>query len=449
MESKKISIVGAGLIGSLLAIYLKKQGHTVTVYERRQDLRKADISAGKSINLALSDRGWKPLKEVGLEEELLKMIIPMKGRLMHNTERELTFQAYGKEGQAINSISRGGLNALLMDKAEELGAKFRFEHKCVDVNLDQTTIDLNDGKETFGVTSDLIFGTDGAFSAVRAAMQKTDRFSYSQSYIPHGYKELVIPATSSGDFAIDKNALHIWPRGDYMLIALPNLDASFTVTLFLPFEGNGHNFKNLDNDSAILKFFKDVFPDVLEHMPTLLKDFNSNPASSLVTVKSFPWVRNNTMVLGDAAHAVVPFYGQGMNCGFEDCYELNKFIENFGDDWESTLNLFGNSRPENANAIADLAVENFVEMRDSVSDGSFLLRKKIEAHLHELYPKRWIPQYSMVTFNDQFSYSYAMNVGRLQKIVMDEVMQTPGIETNWQNLDFEMIVGDLEELMKG
>jgi len=449
MQSKKISIVGAGLVGSLLAIYLKRHGHNVTVFERRKDLRKADISAGKSINLALSDRGWKPLKEVGLEEELLKMIIPMKGRLMHDSSGELTFQSYGKENQAINSISRGGLNALLIGKAEELGVAFNFEHKCIHIDLDNTELKLAHGSESFSIKSDLIFGTDGAFSTIRAAMQKTDRFTFSQSYIPHGYKELIIPPTSTGDFAMEKNVLHIWPRGAYMLIALPNLDASFTVTLFLPFEGKGYAFDNLDNDVAITQFFQDVFPDALKHMPTLLEDFKSNPASSLVTVKSFPWVRNNTMILGDAAHAVVPFYGQGMNCGFEDCYELNKFIENFGDDWRSILDLFGTSRPENANAIADLAIENFIEMRDRVADEAFLLRKKIESHIYSKYPKRWIPQYSMVTFKDSISYSYAKRVGDLQRQVMDEVMTTPDIAANWQNLDFEMIVGDLEELMKG
>lgn len=448
MQSKNISIIGAGLIGSLLAIYLRKQGHVITVYERRPDLRKADISAGKSINLALSERGWKPLKEVGLEEDLLGMIIPMKGRIIHDTAGQITFQPYGKEGQAINSISRGGLNSLLMSKAEELGVEFKFEHKCLDVNFEETKVHLSHDEIPFEVASDLIFGTDGAFSAVRAAMQKQDRFSYSQSYIPHGYKELVIPASATGDFAIEKNGLHIWPRGEYMLIALPNLDASFTATLFLPFEGEGYSFDNLQSDEQILSFFRKVFPDALEHMPTLLDDFRVNPASSLVTVKTYPWVNKNVMLLGDAAHAVVPFYGQGMNCGFEDCFELNKFIENYGDDWESIFEQFGRSRPENSNAIADLAIENFVEMRDKVADESFLLRKKIESHINNLFPKRWIPQYSMVTFNDQISYSYAMRVGIFQKQVMDEVMETPEIESNWQNLDFEMIVEDLEKLMK-
>ena len=446
MQQKKISIVGAGLIGSLLAIYLRKQGHNVTVFERRQDLRKTDISAGKSINLALSDRGWKPLKEVGLEEELLQMIIPMKGRIMHDKAGQITFQPYGKEGQAINSISRGGLNGLLMNKAEELGVQFKFEHKCLDVNLEETCLSLNDGEIDSVIQSDLIFGTDGAFSAVRAAMQKQDRFTYSQSYIPHGYKELVIPATATGDFAIDKNELHIWPRGEYMLIALPNLDGSFTVTLFLPFEGEGYAFENLNTDEEILSFFRKVFPDALEYMPTLLDDFRANPASSLVTIKSYPWIKKNTMVLGDAAHAVVPFYGQGMNCGFEDCFELNQTIEQFGDDWETIFKEFNLFRPQNANAIADLALENFIEMRDKVADKNFLLRKKIEAHINKLYPDKWIPQYSMVTFNDSISYSEAMAKGRLQQKIMDKVMSTPDISTNWEGLNFELLIEALEEL---
>jgi len=440
MQQKKISIVGAGLVGSLLAIYLRKQGHNVTVFERRQDLRKTDISAGKSINLALSNRGWKPLKEIGLEEELLNMIIPMKGRIMHDKAGYITFQPYGKEGQAINSISRGGLNSLLMDKAEELGVQFIFDHKCVDVDLEDTLLKLNNGESDFEIESDLIFGADGAFSAVRAAMQKQDRFTYSQSYISHGYKELIIPATASGDFAIDKNGLHIWPRGEYMLIALPNLDGSFTVTLFLPFEGEGYAFENLNTDEEILSFFREVFPDALEHMPTLLDDFRLNPASSLVTVKSYPWVKNNTMLLGDAAHAVVPFYGQGMNCGFEDCFEMNQTIERFGDDWDSIFESFNESRPQNANAIADLALENFIEMRDKVADENFLLRKKIEAHINKLYPEKWIPQYSMVTFNDAICYSEAMAKGKLQRKIMDNVMSQTNISTNWGSLDFESLI---------
>lgn len=445
MQPKKITIVGAGLIGSLLAVYLRKQGHSVTMFEGRPDLRKEKISAGKSINLALSDRGWRPLKEVGLEDDLLKMIIPMKSRLMHDMEGNLTYQPYGKEGQAINSISRGGLNALLMNTAEELGVDIQFNHKCIDVDFEHNLVEFNSKGKQFQIHSDLIFGTDGAFSAVRAAMQRTDRFTFSQSYIPHGYKELVIPATNTGGFAIEKNVLHIWPRGAYMLIALPNLDGSFTVTLFLPFEGKGYSFENLNTDDKVKAFFKEIFPDALEHMPTLLKDFNAHPASSLVTVKSYPWIRKNTMILGDAAHAVVPFYGQGMNCGFEDCYELNKLIEKNGDNWEKTFEEFNTSRPENTDAIADLAVENFVEMRDKVGDEMFLLRKKIEAHINDLYPDKWIPQYSMVTFNPDLGYAEAAKIGKIQRQIMDEVMAISNIKETWQNLDFKMIIEDLQE----
>lgn len=446
MQTKNISIIGAGLVGSLWAIYLRKMGHNVAVYERRPDLRNTDISAGKSINLALSNRGWRPLKEVGLQAELEKMIIPMKGRMMHDNTGKLTFQPYGKEGQVINSISRGGLNALLMNKAEQLGAAFYFEHKCVHVNLEKTTatFEFNKGRNT--ISPDFIFGTDGAFSVVRTSMQKTDRFNYSQTYIPHGYKELVIPATSSGQFAIDNNALHIWPRGEYMLIALPNLDASFTVTLFLPFEGGEYSFASLSNHQKVKSFFETVFPDVVQYMPTLVENFNAHPAASLVTVKCNPWVTNKTMLLGDAAHAVVPFYGQGMNCGFEDCYELNKMLGQHPENWEKAFADFNRKRPINANAIADLAVENFVEMRDKVADEKFLIRKKIEAKLHELFPDKWIPQYSMVTFNEDISYADAKKIGDLQNKVMDGVMANEQIFKNWQNIDFYKIITNLESI---
>ncbi len=444
MQTKQISIIGAGLVGSLWAIYLRRQGHQVTVFERRPDLRNSTLSAGKSINLALSNRGWQPLKEVGLQAELEKMIIPMKGRMMHDVQGNLTFQPYGKAGQAINSISRGGLNALLMNKAEALGAQFKFEHKCVEVDLAGTSFTWEHKGNTQTVRSDYIFGTDGAFSAVRAAMQKTDRFNYCQSYIPHGYKELVIPPTATGGFAIDKNALHIWPRGEYMLIALPNLDASFTVTLFLPFEGQGHSFASLHSDARVMAFFKEVFPDVLPHMPTLLDDFNAHPAASLVTVKCNPWVKNQTMLLGDAAHAVVPFYGQGMNCGFEDCFELNKILQKHPDNWEHAFAEFNSYRPTNANAIADLAIENFVEMRDRVADKQFLIRKKIEAELHERFPDKWIPQYSMVTFNEDISYAEAMETGSLQKQIMDKVMAGFTEPDSWNTLNYDAIVEALE-----
>jgi kynurenine 3-monooxygenase len=289
---------------------------------------------------------------------------------------------------------------------------------------------------------DLLFGSDGAFSRVRQAMEKTDRFNYEQYYIPHGYKELTIPATEDGDFAIAPNALHIWPRGQYMLIALPNLDKSFTCTLFFPFEGQP-SFESLQTPQQVLNFFKNTFPDSLTHLKNIQEEYFQNPTSSLVTVKCEPWVRNNCVLIGDAAHAIVPFYGQGMNAGFEDCYELNLLLNKYSDDWESTLTEYQELRKKDGDAIADLALHNFVEMRDLVADEKFLIQKKIEAKLHEKFPKKWIPLYSMVTFSD-LRYSEAYEIGQRQQAIMDEVMQKPDILENWESIDLEGIVNKLD-----
>ena len=441
-KKKHIVIIGAGLVGSLLSIYLRKRGCKVDVYERRPDMRKASMRAGKSINLALSNRGWRPLTEVGLEEALKKLIIPMKGRMMHDLEGNLSFQPYGKKGQAINSISRGGLNSLLMNTAESQGVKFHFEYKCDEIDFDRTIAYVENNDTSLDIHADLIIGADGAYSAVRNAMQKTDRFNFSQDYIPHGYKELSFPATASNDFAIDKNALHIWPRKDFMLIALPNLDKSFTVTLFMAFEG-GKSFNNIKTDEEIINFFETEFGDALKLMPDLVNEFNANPTSSLVTIRSYPWSKNNVSVIGDAAHAIVPFYGQGMIAGFEDCYVLNKLLDEHDDDWDSVLDEFQKQRKPDADAIADLALENFVVMRDKVADEQFLLRKKIESHIHSLYPDKWIPLYSMVTFNEDMRYSEALEKGNKQRAIMDEVMESLGPYQNWQKLDFNLIITKL------
>ncbi len=441
-KQNKITIIGAGLVGSLLSIYLRKRGYQVDVYERRPDMRSANIKAGKSINLALSNRGWRPLTEVGIEEELKKIIIPMKGRMMHNLEGKLSFQAYGKEGQAINSISRGGLNSLLMDTAESHGVNFHFEFRCTDIDFEHTHAHMEKDGRTEIISSDIILGADGAFSAVRQAMQKIDRFDYSQNYITHGYKELSFPPTAEGDFALDKNALHIWPRKDFMLIALPNLDKSFTVTLFLPFEG-ADAFENLQTDEEILTFFKNEFVDANELMPNLIEEFQNNPASSLVTVRCYPWVNKNVAVIGDAAHAVVPFYGQGMIAGFEDCYILNSLLDKHSDHWELAFDEYEKLRKPDGDAIAALALENFVVMRDKVADENFLLRKKIEAHIYALFPEKWIPLYSMVTFSENMRYSEALIKGKRQEVIMDKVMDSLIHEDDWQSLDFKAIVDQL------
>ena len=337
--TKNITIIGAGLVGSLLSIYLSKRGYKVKVFERRSDMRKEKINAGRSINLALSDRGLLALQKVGLLEEIKNISIPMHGRFIHTADGATAFQPYGKEGQYINSVSRATLNSKLMDLAEQQGAEIFFNHKCstVDWKTNKIVFELP-GSQLRIQDSELIFGADGAFSAARLQHQlQHDKFDYQQYYIDCGYKELTIPPAAGGGFAMEVNALHIWPRKDYMLIALPNLDKTFTCTLFFPFEGET-SFSKLDTKEKVKTFFEKTFPDAVPLMPDYINEFFTNPVSSLVTVKCFPWIREDKFALiGDAAHAIVPFFGQGMNCGFEDCRVLDELIGQNGDDWEAIL----------------------------------------------------------------------------------------------------------------
>ncbi len=449
---KNTTIIGAGLVGSLLSIYLSKRGHKVTVCERRGDMRKEQMSAGRSINLALSDRGLLALEKVGLADEIKKICIPMHGRFIHNQDGTTAFQPYGKEGQYINSVSRATLNMKLMDLAEEQGVHFNFSHKCETIDWNKNEISFETGElKTPGsrLTTqnfELLFGADGAFSAARLQHQlQHHKFDYQQYYIDCGYKELTIPPTADGDFAMEINALHIWPRKDYMLIALPNLDKSFTCTLFFPFEGE-QSFSKLDTEEKVKAFFETTFPDAVPLMPDYVNEFFNNPTSSLVTVKCFPWIREDKFALiGDAAHAIVPFFGQGMNCGFEDCRILDELIEANGDDWTTILSQYQTLRKPDADAIADLAVNNFTEMRERTADPQFLLQKKIEAKLHQKFPEKWIPAYSQVTFSPHIRYSEALQRGNKQEAIMQEVMNIEGIETKWQSEEIEnMIIAKME-----
>tara|TARA_R110002072_G_scaffold166686_7_gene320035 strand:- start:2839 stop:4179 length:1341 start_codon:yes stop_codon:yes gene_type:complete len=439
MAQKKISICGAGLVGSLLAIYLGKRGHQVELFERRPDMRANLIDGGRSINLAMSNRGWKALDGVGVGEEIRKISIPMYRRVMHDKEGNLSFQAYGKEGQAIYSVSRAGLNARLMDLAESTGnANINFNEKCSSVDFDTASASFTNYEtgESKTIESDLVFGTDGAFSAVRGAFQKTDRFNYAQEYIEHGYKELSIPPNEDGSHKMEKEALHIWPRGNYMLIALPNPDGSFTCTLFFPFEGKP-SFSQLDSTEKARKFFEEEFSDALELMPDFNKEWEENPTSSLVIIRCYPWVKNNKIsILGDASHAIVPFYGQGMNSGFEDCTILEELLSEHGENWDLVLDKFQKSRKPNADAIADLAMRNFVEMRDLTADPDFLLRKKIENRFYSKYPEKWMPLYSMVTFS-HIPYSEALKEGLRQDEIMEKIMAIPDIENKWDSMEVE------------
>jgi kynurenine 3-monooxygenase len=434
--SKNIVIVGAGLVGSLLSIYLSRRGYKVSLYERRNDIRKGKAEAGRSINLALSDRGLLALEKVGLAEQIKKIAIPMHGRFIHNKDGTTAFQPYGKEGQFINSVSRSELNKKLMDLAEQNKVEIHFNEKCSTIDWKENEIEFEntDSGNTTDVAADIILGADGAFSATRLQHQlQHDHFDYHQYYIDCGYKELTIPAGPGNSFQTEKNALHIWPRKDYMLIALPNLDGSFTCTLFFPFKGD-LSFEKLDTPEKIHTFFEKTFPDTRPLIPDIEKQFLHNPVSSLVTVKCFPWIRGeNFALIGDAAHAIVPFFGQGMNCGFEDCRILDELIEECGGNWSRILDKYQRSRKPDADAIADMALNNFIEMRDRTADPKFLLQKKIEARLHEKFPDKWIPAYSQVTFSPGIRYIDALRRGQMQEQIMQEVMQQNNIAEKWDD----------------
>lgn len=436
-HSKTIAVVGSGLVGSLLALHLKNAGHKVTVFDRRPDVRTVEFS-GRSINLAMSNRGWKALREAGIEDEIRKLAIPLYQRAMHVNSSPVYSQKYGKEGEAIYSISRGVLNRKMIDLAEGAGVEFRFEEKVWDVDLSEAKLFTGESEkgEWEEYNFDLIFGADGAFSRVRHKMQRQSRFNYSQDFIDVGYKELRIPANTDGGHKLDKNSFHIWPRGKFMLIAMPNLDGSFTCTLFLPFEGEV-SFENLRTEGEAENFFSEYFPDIKDEISNLTRDFFRNPTSALVTVKCYPWTYNDKIALvGDAAHAIVPFFGQGMNAGFEDISELSRLENEYGDDWEAIFREYQSIRKPNADAIAELSYRNFVEMSSKTADPDFLLRKKIEKRFAEKYPEKWIPVYSRVTFSEK-PYSEALQIGDRQAAIMDEVMSYPDISEKWDSEEVE------------
>jgi kynurenine 3-monooxygenase len=439
--SKQISIVGAGLVGSLLSIYLAKKGYKINIYERRPDMRKTAAYAGRSINLALSDRGWRGLEGIGIADEIKKIALPMYGRFIHNKDGSTAYQPYGKDKQAIYSVSRAEINMKLMDLAEQQpNIKIHFDKKCTHINRQklEASFEDNNTKENSTITSDILFGADGAFAASRLNMQLTnDRFEYNQHYINCGYKELIIPPNKNGEFLMDKEALHIWSRGSFMMIALPNPDGNFTCTLFMPFDGP-KSFNALQTDEQILTFFNEEFADAVPLMPTLVHDFKTNPTASLVTVKCFPWVFDNKIALiGDAAHAIVPFYGQGMNCCFEDCVVLNELVEKYNHNWDEIMQNYQALRKPDGDAIADLAVANYIEMQDKTADPKFLLQKKIEAKFSAKYPNKWTPLYSMVTFSPHIRYSQALATGLKQQAIMDKIMELPNIESIWENEHIE------------
>ena len=429
-----ITIVGAGLVGSLCAVYMTKRGHRVTIFERRKDLRSEIITAGKSINLALSERGWTALKKVGIDHQVMKISIPMYKRIMHDMEGNLSEQPYGNQEQAIYSVSRAQLNVLMMEMAEKNGATLHFNEKCVGANLEEAIATFENTKTATKqeISADLLIGADGSLSAVREQMVKKYQHEYEYNEIEHDYKELLIPAGENGTHLLDKNALHIWPRGNFMLIALANLDGSFTCTLFAPKKGK-NSFEGLNSKQEVKNYFTTIFPDFVSLVPNLYQQWSTNPTSDLGIVKTFPWhVKDASIIIGDAAHATVPFYGQGMNAGFEDCRILDELLDKYKDNLEICFNEYSKVRKPNGDGVQDLSMQNFVVMRDKTSDPKFLLQKKIEKKFANLYPDKWTPLYSMVSFTN-IPYAEVWKIGMKQEKLMQNIMSTPNIEKIWES----------------
>jgi kynurenine 3-monooxygenase len=400
-----------------MAVFLGRAGHRIKVYERRPDPRDRAAGRGRSINLAISTRGLAALERVGLAGKLLEVAVPMRGRMVHAIDGGLTFQPYGHQAHhVIHSVSRAGLNRLLVETAEAMpNVEVHFGQRCVDVDLEHALgafVDIDNGRTTT-VPADLLIGADGAFSEVRLAMQKTDRFDYTQSFLEHGYKELTIPPAEGGGFRMERNALHIWPRGGFMMIALPNVDGSYTCTCFWPFRGE-NSFAALATREEVGSYFEKTFPDAVPMMPDLGDDYLLNAVGSLVTVRCAPWrFKDRAALLGDAAHAVVPFYGQGANAAFEDCIVLDECLREYADDTSEALASYERRRKPHADALADLAIENFVEMRDKTASKTFLLGKRVEKLLAKILPVRFVPLYYMVTFS-RTPYADAVHRARAQ-----------------------------------
>jgi kynurenine 3-monooxygenase len=464
---KDVTIVGAGLAGSLLAIYLAKRGIKVDVFEARGDMRLEEVAAGRSINLALSDRGIAALREVGMDEYMLAEAVPMYGRMIHSPTRDTKLLPYsGRQGECINSVSRSGLNIALMNEAEKYeGVSFRFNERCEE-------FDCATGTPRFSLAGTIqaatVIAADGAGSAVRQAMeQQLAEMQSNSAFLDHGYKELHIPPGPNGEFLLEKNALHIWPRHQFMMIALPNFDGSFTCTLFLAHNARNPSssegafqsedettrdtlptgrvpaFDTLSSEAALIEFFEREFPDAVPLMPTLVEDFFANPTGQLGTLKCWPWnLDGRALLLGDSAHAIVPFYGQGMNCAFEDVRVLDSLIEIHGKDWKTIYDEYGKLRKVNTDAIADMAEENFYEMRDATADPVFQRKRELETKLEQTYPD-YFSKYSMVTFREDLPYLVAKERGNAQDRLLMEICST--VESV-SHLDLEDVINAISAL---
>src|SRR5216110_3973184 len=430
----KFVLIGSGLAGGLLAAYLGRRGYDVDLYERRADPREGNIVGGRSINLAISTRGIHALEQIGIADETLRYAIPMRGRMIHDKSGALHFAPYDVDPKkCINSIERASLNTTVIEAAQRYpSVRVHFNHKCTDVDLNSATARLvsetaarapqlrGDDAPVAEMTAqgDTVIGVDGAFSAVRQSMQMhIDSFEYDESYLAHGYKELTIPPGPDGSWRMEKNALHIWPRKSFMMIALPNPDGSFTCTLFWEFEGP-RSFATTKTDDDVRRSSEEEFPDAGPLMPNLLDDFKNNPTGSLVTIRCAPWFyQDKVCLVGDAAHAVVPFYGQGMNAAFEDCIVLDECLAEFSQDRHRAFAEYFSRRKENTDALANLAIENFIEMRDKTASRIFRAKKKLDHALEAALPGKYLPLYTMVTFTNMPYAKAARRARRQDRIV--------------------------------
>ena len=448
----RVIIIGAGLAGSLLSIYLARRGLAVDVFEARPDMRKTEIAAGRSINLALSDRGIAALRQVGMDEYMLSEAVPMYGRMVHSPTGDTKLLPYsGRNGEYINSVSRSGLNIALMNEAEKYeNVQFIFNQRCVDFNADIGEVIFENGRTIRG---DTVIATDGAGSAIRHSMkQSVLGFEISEVYLEHGYKELHIPPGRKGEFSIEKNALHIWPRHKFMMIALPNFDGSFTCTLFLAKQDRNTvssegvrepSFDQLNTEENVHSFFRREFPDAIHLMPTLVEDYFHNPTGHLGTMTCWPWnIDGKALLIGDSAHAMVPFYGQGMNCAFEDVRVLDGLIDKHDADWSTVFDEYGQLRKANTDAIQEMAEENFYEMRDATADPVFQRKRELETKLEQTYPD-YFSKYSMVTFREDLPYAVAKQKGNAQDEFLMELCR--GI-TSITELNLDNVVSGIRQL---
>lgn len=455
MKDQSILIIGAGLCGSLLALRMAQRGYQVQLIEKRPDLRTVDLGAGRSINLAFSDRGMKGMKLVGLEEKVKELCIPMYGRMIHDIEGNTFLSRYsGREHEYINSISRTGLNALLLDEAEKMeNITLIFDHSCIEVDLEKGIGKFYDDENEREILlkGNVVIGADGAGSVLRKSMflHKKFLFSFSQNFLTHGYKELSFPPAKNGGYLTEKGALHIWPRGENMVIALPNLDGSFTVTLFLSYSEGEYNFDNLTTPERVIEYFEKYYPDALELMPNLATEYFENPVGALGTVKCSPWSSyGKTLLMGDAAHAIVPFYGQGMNASFEDVVVFDAILDQYEGDWNKVFSAYEKERKKDTDAIADLALDNFHEMKSHTASALFQEKRKLETAFEKEFPMEYYSKYSLVTFNEHIPYTEAMKKGRAQDKAILNLLADGKINTNQSLRDqLELVKRETEEVL--